>query len=146
MKKLVSVLVALMFALSLAAVAVAADKPASAPAAAPAKKAEAKKAPKAHQITGMVEAVDAAAGTLTVKGKKESVSLKAGEKVKLDGIAAGEKVLVTYSGDTASSVKKVAATKAAPKKAAKKEAPAKMVEPMKKEIAPAATTAPAEKK
>lgn len=142
MKKLFFVLVVLTFALSLAAVAVAADKPASVPAAAPAK---AKKA-KSHQITGIVEAVDDAAGTLIVKGKRKSVSLKASEKVKLDGIAAGDKVLVMYSGDTASSVKKVAAKKAAPKKTAMKKADPKMAEPAKKEMAPAApAAAPAEK-
>src|SRR3970282_2527964 len=89
------------------------------------------------QITGTVEAVDAAAGTITVKGKKETVDLKAGEKVKLEGIGVGDKVLVTYSDGKASSVKKVTAKKAAAKKGATKEAPAKAAEPMKKEMAPA---------
>lgn len=145
MRKLVAVFMAFAFVLSLAAVAAAEEKkaepmkaPSSAPAKAadPAKKAEAKKAPKAHQLTGTVEAVDAAAGTLTVKGKKDSVSLKAGEKVALDKIAVGDKVLVKYSGDTASSVKKVPAKKKTTKKAMQKAAPA----------APATPAAPAEKK
>jgi hypothetical protein len=145
MKKLFSVLVALTFVLSLAAVAVAADKPASAAPAAepakaavpakpePAKKMEAKKE-KSHQITGIVEAVDDAAGTLTVKGKK----------VTLAKIKVGDKVLVNYSGDTASSVKKVAEKKATPRKTAKKSQP-KMAEPAKKEMAPAETAPPAGK-
>lgn len=174
MKKLLSVLVALTFALSLATVVVAADKPASAPAAAPAKaaesavpakaaepavpakaaepmkaehaiKAEAKKA-KSHQITGIVEAVDDAAGTLTVKGSKGSASLKAGEKVNLAKIHVGDKVLVNYTGDTASSIKKVSGKKATTKQMVKKEAHPKMAEPAKKEMAPAVTQAPAEKK
>jgi hypothetical protein len=155
MKKLFSVLVALTFVLSLAAVAVAADKPASAAPAAepakaavpakpePAKKMEGKKE-KSHQITGIVEAVDDAAGTLTVKGKKGSANLKAGEKVTLAKIKVGDKVLVNYSGDTASSVKKVAEKKATPRKTAKKSQP-KMAEPAKKEMAPAETAPPAGK-
>ncbi len=134
MKRFFALFVAVAFALSLAVVAVAAEK-AAAPAkaepakkeAAPAKaepaKKEAVKKPKAKVVTGTVEAVDAAAGTFSVKGKKETVALKAGEKVKLDGFKVGDKVTATYSEDVASKV--VAAKKAAPKKAAteKKEAP-----------------------
>lgn len=107
-------------------------------------RAERKKHVRAHRLAGTIQAIDAAAGTLTVKGKKDSVGLKAGEKVKLEGIAVGDKVLVTYSGDSASSVKKVTARKRAKKKAA----PAKAMEPAKKEAAPtapAASAAPAEK-
>ncbi len=115
----------------------------------------ARKASRKHQITGTVEELNAAGGTLTVKGRKESVRLTAGEKVKLEGIGIGDKVLVKYSGDTALSVtkvkgKKAAAKKAPARKAALKETPAKMAEPMKKEVAPPAATpppaAPAEKK
>lgn len=164
MRKLVSVLMAFAFALSLVSVAAAEEKKAepmkaaeaAAPAKAepmkaaepakaapaPAKKAVAKKAPKAHQLTGTVEAVDAAAGTLTVKGKKDTVDLKAGKKVNLDKIAVGDKVLVIYSGDTASSVKKVPAKKAAKKAAAAPAPPAALAEPAR----PAAPAAPAEKK
>jgi hypothetical protein len=80
-----------------------------------------------------------------VKGKKETVDLKAGEKVKLEGIGVGDKVLVTYSDGKASSVKKVTAKKAAAKKGATKEAPAKAAEPMKKEMAPAKAAEPMKK-
>ncbi|MGE5283428.1 MAG: hypothetical protein ACM3OG_00485 [Actinomycetota bacterium] len=127
MKKIFTVLMAVAFAFSVAGFAVAAEKSA-APAAAPAaEKAPApEKAPvekkavkaKAHLVTGTVEAVDAAAGTITVKGKKGSVDLKAGEKVKLGDFKAGDKVVVKYADGTASSVKAVKAPKA--KKAAKK--------------------------
>jgi len=151
MKRLVSVFAALALVLSLAAVAAAEEKKAEpmkapeaaapakaaepAPAAkAPAKKMAAKKSPKAHRLTGAVEAVDPAAGTLSVKGKKGSVALKAGEKVNLDRIAVGDKVLVLYSGDTATSVKMVPAKKAA-KTGAKKAAAAP--------AAPAAKATPA---
>ena len=141
MKKLLSLIVAVAFALSFAAVVVAAEKPAAAPAAAPAKAEPAKKAEpekktakaKSKQVTGTIESLDAAAGTFTVKGKKETVSLKAGEKVKLADFAVGNKVLVSYSEGTASSVKKVAEKKAAPKAEKKEAAPAP-----KKEAAPAA--------
>ena len=146
MKKLLSVIVAAAFALSLAAVVVAAEKPAAAPAAAPAtapaKAAPAKAEPtkkaakaKSHRVTGTIESLDAAAGTFSVKGKKETVGLKAGEKVKLDGFAVGDKVLVKYSEGTASSVKKVTEKKKAAHKAGKTEAAPK------KEMAPAAAPA-----
>lgn len=113
MQKPLSVLMAFAFALSLATVALAETK-AEPMKAAPAMKTEAKKA-KSHQITGIVEAVDTAAGTLTVKGKKQSVSLKASDEVKLAKIHVGEKVLVHYRGDTAYSLKKVSARKTAKK-------------------------------
>ena len=113
MKKLLSVLVALTLALSLATLALAETK------AEPAKKTEAKKA-KSHQITGIVEAVDGASGKLTVKGRTDTVNLKAGDEVDLAKIQVGDKVLVKYSGDTAASVKKVSGKKAEPKKTAKK--------------------------
>ncbi len=135
MKKLLSVIVGVAFALSLAAVAVAAEKTGAAPAKPEAAKAEpAKKAAKmkAHRVTGTIESLDAAAGTFSVKGKKETVSLKAGEKVKLADFAVGEKVLVKYSEGTASSMKKVTEKKKGAHKAMKKEAA-----PMKEE-APAA--------
>lgn len=154
MRKLLAVFVAAAFTLSLAAVALAdkhmspakpaepAAPAAPAKAAEPAKKEVAKKGPKSLQLAGTVEAVDAKAGTVTVKGKKSSVSLKAGEKVKLDGIAVGDKVLVKYVGDTASSVNKVPAKKAAAKSTTKAAAPAAPAAAAKP-AAPAAPAAPA---
>lgn len=126
MKKLFSAFVAMTFALSLAAVApaetkarfagksieaVSAKSAESAKLAVPAKKKVARKGPKAHQITGTVTAIDADAGTLTVRGRKGTVGLKAGAKVKLGAVKKGDKVLVKYAGDTASSVKRVTAKK-----------------------------------
>jgi hypothetical protein len=133
MKKIFTVVMAVAFAFSVAGFAVAAEK-AAAPAAeksatsaeksataaeksATSAKKSAKKA-KSQQVTGTVEALDAAAGTFTVKGKKGNVDLKAGEKVKLDSFKVGDKVVVKYADGTASSVKAVKAAKAA--KAAKK--------------------------
>ncbi len=131
MKKLLSVGVALAFAVSLATGASAgrmagpAKSAEQAQAAAPgksagaakqaesAKKAVAGKKAKRRQITGVVKAIDGNAGTLTVQGRKGSVSLKAGEKVKLEGIKVGDRVLSKYSGGTASSVRKIAAGKVA---------------------------------
>ena len=122
MKKIFTVLMAVAFVFSVAGFAVAADKmaaPAAAPAAekAPAMAPAAEKAPaakkaskpKAQQVTGTIEAVDAAAGTFTVKGKKGNVDLKAGEKVKLGDFKVGDKVVVKYADGSASSVKAVKA-------------------------------------
>ncbi len=131
MKKLFSVGIAMVFAVSLttvasagwmagpaksveqAQVAVAGKSARSGTQAEPARKAVAGKGAKRRQITGIVKAIDENAGTLTVKGRKGSVSLKAGEKVKLDGIMVGDKVLTMYSGGTASSVRKIATGKVA---------------------------------
>ncbi len=166
MKRIFAVLMAVAFVFPAAGFAVAAEK-AAAPAAAPAatkaaptaQKAPAtapaaekkaapaaeKKAvrPKAQLFTGTVEAVDAAAGTLTVKGKKGNVDLKAGEKVKLRELKVGDKVVVKHADGSASSVKAVKGARAKPmaeaKPTAEKKAPPAAV--------PAAPPArPAEKK
>lgn len=129
MKKLLSVGVALAFVVSLATVASAGRmagpaksvEQAQAPgkSAGPvkqsgsAKKAVAGKGAKRRQITGVVKAIDENAGTLTVQGRRGSVSLKVGEKVKLEGIMVGDRVLSMYSGGTASSVRKITAGKVA---------------------------------
>lgn len=65
------------------------------------------KSAKRRQITGIVKAIDENAGTLTVQGRKGSVSLKSGEKMELGGIEVGDRVLTKYSGDTALSVRKI---------------------------------------
>ncbi|HEY6009324.1 MAG TPA: copper-binding protein, partial [Geobacteraceae bacterium] len=103
-----------------AGAAIAEDKkPAAAPAAkeaapkADAAKAKAPKGAKPRVITGMVEAVDAAAGTVTVKGRKEAVSLKAAEGLKLDDVKAGDKVTVTFKGDALSKIVKAKGGKGA---------------------------------
>ena len=156
MKKIFTVVMAVAFAFSVAGFAVAADnavKPmkaaeksavsaeksaASAEKSATAAKKSAKKA-KGQKITGTIEALDAAAGTFTVKGKKGNVDLKAGEKVKLDTFKVGDKVYVKYADGTATSVKGVMAAGRATKKAVKKAA-----EKVEDAVKPA--PAPAEKK
>jgi hypothetical protein len=62
---------------------------------------------KSQQVTGTIEALDAAAGTFTVKGMTGTLDLKAGKKVKLTGFKVGDKVSVKYADGTASSVKAV---------------------------------------
>ena len=146
MKKIFTVVMAVAFAFSVAGFAVAADnavKPmkaaeksatsaeksavsaeksaASAEKSATEAKKSAKKA-KGQKVSGTIEALDVAAGTFTVKGKKGNVDLKAGEKVKLDSFKVGDKVYVKYADGTASSVKGVKATGRAAKKATKKAA------------------------
>jgi hypothetical protein len=160
MKKIFTVVMAVAFAFSVAGFAVAADnavKPAKAAdkaatsaekaavsadkSATEAKKAaaEAKKTAKAMKspLTGTIEALDAAAGTFTVKGKKGNVDLKAGEKVNLGDVKVGDKVVVKYADGTASSVKAVKAAKAAKKAEAK---------PMVEKAPPKVDTSPAAEK
>jgi colicin import membrane protein len=137
MKKIFTVVMAVAFVFSVAGFAVAAEKAAAPTAAeksavsaeksataadksATEAKKSAKKA-KGQQVAGTIEALDAAAGTFTVKGKKGNVDLKAGEKVKLGDFKVGDKVVVKYADGTASSVKAVKAVKAAKKAAAKAE-------------------------
>jgi len=149
MKKIFTVVMAVAFTFSVAGFAVAADnavKPmkaaeksaASAEKSATAAKKSAKKA-KGQKVSGTIEALDVAAGTFTVKGKKGNVDLKAGEKVKLDSFKVGDKVYVKYADGTASSVKGVKATGRSVKKSTKKAA-----EKVEDAVKPAAT--PAEKK
>jgi len=161
MKKIFTVVMAVAFAFSVAGFAVAAEK-AAAPAAeksavsaeksavsaeksaASAEKSakaakKSAKAAKGKKVSGTIEALDVAAGTFTVKGKKGNVDLKAGEKVKLDSFKVGDKVYVKYVDGTASSVKGVKATGRAVKKGAKKAA-----EKVEDAVKPAPT--PAEKK
>jgi hypothetical protein len=160
MKRIFAVVMAVAFVFSVAGFAVAAEKAAAPAAAKSATSAEksavsaeksataadksatdakksAKKA-KSTKVTGTVEALDAAAGTFTVKGKKGNVDLKAGEKVNLGDFKVGDKVVVNYADGTASSVKAVKAVKAA--KAAKKAEAKPMVEkaPPKVDASPAA--------
>jgi hypothetical protein len=153
MKKIFTVVMAVAFAFSVAGIAVAADNAAKAAeksavsaekSAVSAEKSakEAKKSVKAakgQKVTGTIEALDMAAGTFTVKGKKGNVDLKAGEKVKLDSFKVGDKVYVKYADGTASSVKGVKATGRAAKKATKKAA-----EKVEDAVTPGPT--PAEKK
>ena len=135
MKKIFTGMTAVAFAFSVAGFGLATEKavapaaspaaekaPAASPAAekVPAASPAAEKAPAAKPskpktvlVTGTIEALDAAAGTFTVKGKKGNVDLKAGEKVKLAGFKVGDKVVVKYAGGTASSVKHAAPTPAA---------------------------------
>jgi hypothetical protein len=59
---------------------------------------------KTRSVTGTIAAIDPAAGTLTVKGRKGSVPLAAGNRAALDGFRVGDSVTVKYSEGTALSV------------------------------------------
>ncbi|MBW6505052.1 hypothetical protein K0B90_12400 [bacterium] len=123
MKKILAMALAVAFAFPVAGFAAAAENAVKA---------------KARLVSGTVEAIDAAAGTFTVKGRKGNVNLMAGEKVKLGDVEVGDKVVVKYADGTASSVKAVKAHKAKkapatgerPADAVKKAAPAAV--PVKK--------------
>jgi Cu/Ag efflux protein CusF len=161
MKKAVAIIVSVLFVLSVAGLSFAAEKKAAPAAekkeAAPAK-AEEKKAPaKVKQVTGEVAAVDAAAKTLTVKGKKGDVALTADDKTSvmvgkdkktLADVKAGDKVTVKYAEMNGKNVAKNIVVSAAPAKMEKKieKKMEKKEAPKAEEKKPAAAPAPAEKK
>ena len=133
MKKIIALIVAVLFVFAVGSVSSAADKaaPAAEKKAEPAKT-EKKAAAKVMQVTGEVAAVDAAAKTITVKGKKGDVVITVDDKTLAD-VKAGDKVTAKYTTadgkNTAKSVKKAAAEKKAEKKAETKKAePAKPAE------------------
>jgi hypothetical protein len=112
MRKLFPVLAAAAFALSIVAGGCAKEK--SPPQPQPARKAiagtEKNTAPKPHVklFTGTIEALDAAAGTLTLKGRKGEMRFQVHEKVKeqLVGLKIGEKVIVKHVDEIALSILK----------------------------------------
>lgn len=117
MKKIIALIVAVLFVFAVASVSLAAEEKKAAPAKkevapAPAEKKEKKAAIKVMQVTGEVAAVDAAAKTITVKGKKGDVVIAVDDKT-LAGIKAGDKVEAKYTAaegkNTAKAVKKAAA-------------------------------------
>jgi hypothetical protein len=112
MRKLFPVLAAAVFALSIVAGGCAKEK--SPPQPQPVRKAiartEKNAAPKPHVklFTGTIEALDAAAGTLTLKGPKGEMRFQVNEKVKeqLDGLKIGDKVIVKHIDEIALSIVK----------------------------------------
>jgi surface antigen len=142
MKKVVAIVVSILFVLSVTSLCFAAEEKMPA---APAEKKEAaapEKAAKKHskkQVTGEVAAVDAAAMTLTVKGKKGEVALSADDKTKvmmgkekkpLADVKVGEKVTVKYMVADGKNMAKTITIRTAA--AGKKEA-----KPAEKEMKPA---------
>jgi len=116
MKKIIALVAAVLFVFAITAVSFAAAK--------------------VVQVTGEVAAVDAAAKTITVKGKKGDVVIAVDDKTLAD-VKAGDKVTAKYTTadgkNTAKAVKKDAAAKKAEKKAEEKKAePKKEAAPVKK--------------
>lgn len=111
---------ALVFALTVTAAF--AEQPAAKPAE-PAKKAEKPAKEKVKQITGEVTAIDTVGKTITVKSKKQELTIAVTDE-QIKDVKAGDKLVVKYTEKdgkaTAKSVKKVAA-KAEKKGEAKKE-------------------------
>jgi len=112
MRKPFPVLAAAVFALSIVAGGCAKDQ--SPPQPQPAKKAIAgtgkNAAPKPHVklFTGTIEVLDAAGGTLTLKGPRGERRFRLHEKVKeqLDGLEIGDKVIVKHTNEMALSIVK----------------------------------------
>jgi Cu/Ag efflux protein CusF len=125
MKKAIAIIVSLLFVLSVAGLSFAAEK-----AAAPAAE---KKAPvKVKWLHGEVAAVDAAANTITIKGKKAETTITCDDKTKimmgkkkeaLADVKVGEKVSVKYEEVEGKNVAKSVSLQAhAAKHTAKKKA------------------------
>jgi len=153
MKKVISIVVSLLFVFAMSAASFAAEKAAANKEAAPMEKAEKASKKAAHkQVTGEVASVDAAAKTITVKGKKGEVTVSVDEKTKimegkakktLEDVKAGAKVTVKYTEAEGKNTAKSVMMKAAKKMEKKEKTEKKEAAPMeKKEAAPA----PAEKK
>ena len=112
MRKLFPVLAAAAFALSIVAGGCAKDK--SPPQPQPARKAisgtekNAAPKPRVKLFTGTIEVLDAAAGTLTLKGPKGERRFQAHGKVKeqLDGLKIGDKIIVKHVDEIALSIVK----------------------------------------
>jgi hypothetical protein len=112
MRKLFPVLAAAVFALSIVAGGCAKDK--SPPQPEPAKKAiagtekNAAPKPQVKLFAGTIEVLDAASGTLTLKGPKGEMRFQVHEKVKeqLDGLKIGDKVIVKHVDEIALSIVK----------------------------------------
>ena len=117
MRNLISVLTAAAFALSIFAGGCAKEQAPSP--SEPAKKEsaaiETKTAPKIRVklFTGTIEVLDAAAGTLTLKGPRGERRFQVPEKVKeqLDGLEIGDKVIVKHTDEMALSIVKPGANK-----------------------------------
>ena len=106
MKKTIALIVSLLFILSVAGLSFAEEKKEAAPTPAKVeKKLDEKKHEKRarHYVHGEVTAVDAAANTLTVKGKKGEVTLTIDDKTKfhkgktLADVKVGDKLKVKYA-------------------------------------------------
>jgi hypothetical protein len=112
MRKLFPVLAAAVFALSTVAGGCAKEK--SPPQPQPARKAiagtekKAARKPRVKLFTGTIEVLDAAAGTLTLKGPRGERRFQVHEKVKeqLDDLNIGDKVIVKHAEDIALSIVK----------------------------------------
>ncbi|MEJ2007007.1 MAG: hypothetical protein P8Z30_02440 [Acidobacteriota bacterium] len=145
MKKVLSVVVSLVMMFAFTAVSFAAEQEA---APAPAKKVEKthhmKKAVHHRRIVGEVAAVDAAAGTITVKHKKGEITvtvyartrIRTGkEKKSIEDVKTGEKVTVRYKEEEGKNVATGVYIWKAAKKA--KKAEKKEAAPAEKQDAPA---------
>ena len=92
-----------------------------------------KTAPKPHVnlFTGTIEVLDAAAGTLTLKGKRGERRFQVNEEVKeqLDGLTIGDKVIVKHTGEMALSIVKPGANKNV-QTSEEKKSPVNVVDPV----------------
>jgi len=135
MRNLFSLLAAATFALSIVAGGCAKEQ--APPPSEPAKKESAaavtKPAPKPRVklFTGTIEVLDAAAGTLTLKGPRGERRFQVHEEVKeqFNGLKIGDKVIVKHTGEVALSIVKPGASKNA-QTSEEKESPVNVTGPV----------------
>ncbi len=149
MKKAMAIIVAVLFAFAITSLSFAAEEKKAAPAPAEKKapmaveKVEKKAPAKVKTVTGEVAAVDAKAGTITVKGKKAEVTVTCDDKTKVmmgkekkacADVKVGDKVTVKsheVEGKNVAKSVSIHAAKPAEKKMEKKEKAEKKAEPAK---------------
>ena len=152
MKKAIAIIVSVLFVFAITSLSFAAEEKKAAPVPA-VKKAHAK----VKQITGEVAAVDAKAGTITVKGKKAEATVTCDDKTKVmmgkekkacADVQVGDKVTVKSAEADGKSIAKSVSIHAA-KPAEKKAEPEKKMDKKAEPAKPAAekpAAKPAEKK
>jgi hypothetical protein len=121
MRKLFHLIAAATFALSIVAGGCAKEKsppppqPAKKETSATVKTAAPKPKPRVKLFTGTIEALDEAAGTLTLKGPKGEMDFQVREKVKeqLDDLKIGDKVIVKHVDEIAIAIVKPRTSKSA---------------------------------
>jgi len=134
MKKILSVVLSLVFVFAVTSISFAAENKEAVAAAPVVEQKEAatakKEKAKSTQVTGEITAVDAAANTFTVKGRKGDVTLSVDDKTKimagkevktLADLKAGEKVTVKYIETDGKNMAKGVKIKTASEKSTSKE-------------------------
>jgi len=145
MKRFLMIALAVLMGVSLVTTVFAQGPTDTAPTSVPEKKVAKKAAPKAktHEFAGEVTAVDMAAKTLTVKGKKSEKTFDVTDAKMTAEPKTGDKVMVKYTKKDGKMIVKYVGMKHSKKAEAKKEKPAEKPMAPEKSAAPTPATVPA---